>query len=278
MIGQHGRRLGATVPYTMNYTFCSRTHPGRVRENNEDSVAIDEVAQLAVLADGMGGYNAGEVASAMATGLIQVELSQALSQADEQTPIATISRAVQACVSHANRAIFDAARANAHYTGMGTTLVLVVFRAQRLLVGHIGDSRCYRLRDGELRQITRDHSLLQDQIDAGWLTPSQAASSPIRNLVTRAMGVEDNVLLDLRELPVQPGDLYLLCSDGLSDMLEDGAMAKILRQNATLAQMADELVTMANENGGRDNISVVLARAGVFSKSGMSLSEGDLRG
>jgi PPM family protein phosphatase len=245
----------------MNYTFCSRTHPGRVRDNNEDSVLVDEATQLAVLADGMGGYNAGEIASAMATSLIQGELSRSLSAADAQTSIAVISRAVEACVTHANHAIFIASRTNAHYMGMGTTLVLAVFRDQRLLVGHIGDSRCYRLRGDTLQQITKDHSLLQEQLDAGWLTPAQAIKSPIRNLVTRAMGVDSQVLLEIHEHEVVTGDLYLLCSDGLSDMVEDDVMAEVLRRDAPLPQMADELVARANANGGRDNITVVLARA-----------------
>ena len=245
----------------MNYTFCSRTHPGRVRGNNEDSVIIDETAGRAVLADGMGGYSAGEIASAMATSLIQGELSRSLSAVDAQTSMTFIRRAVEACVIHANHAIFIASRTNPHYAGMGTTLVLALFHDQRLLVGHVGDSRCYRLRGDNFEQITKDHSLLQEQLDAGWLTPAQAINSPIRNLVTRAMGVEDRVLLEIHEHEVQTGDLYLMCSDGLSDMMDDDLMAEILRRDAPLPEIADALVARANAHGGRDNITVALARA-----------------
>ncbi len=245
----------------MNYTFCSQTDPGRIRANNEDAVAIDETAQFAVLADGMGGYNAGEVASGMATTLIRSELASCLSPTGEQPTIAELKLAIEDIVARANREIVDAARATPHYEGMGTTLVVAVFREQQLLVGHIGDSRCYRLRGKEFLQLTRDHSLLQEQLDAGWLTPKQALSSPIRNLVTRGLGVADEVLLDLHEHQVLPGDLYLLCSDGLSDMVQDKEIAKILRQRQLLQQMADDLVAKANENGGKDNITVVLAQA-----------------
>ena len=244
----------------MNYSFCAQTDPGRVRVNNEDSVAVDETAQLAVLADGMGGYNAGEVASHMATSLIQSELGEWLAHATKQPSSSEARHAIQTCVTHVNRAIFDASRANAHYAGMGTTLVLAVFLGQRLLLGHVGDSRCYRWRDDALVQLTRDHSLLQEQLDAGWLTPTQAATSPIRNLVTRAVGVGNELALDLREHRVKPGDVYLLCSDGLSDMVDDALLADVLRQGGVLTKMADTLVAKANEMGGRDNIAVVLAQ------------------
>ena len=245
----------------MNYTFCSQIDPGRVRANNEDSVAVDAVTQLAVLADGMGGYNAGEIASHMATTLITQELGQWLSEAGPQARSSAVRRAIETAVGHANRAIFKASQASAHCAGMGTTLVLAVFRNQRLLVAHIGDSRCYRMRGGTLMQITKDHSLLQEQLDAGWLTPEQAANSPIKNLVTRALGVENQVRLELHEHAVQSGDIYLMCSDGLSDMLDDAALSDVLRQDSVLAKMADTLVAHANEMGGRDNIAVVLAQA-----------------
>ncbi len=245
----------------MKYTFCAQTDPGRVRANNEDAVAIDETAQLVVLADGMGGYNAGEIASHMATSLTQSELGQWLMNASKRPSTSEVKHAIQTCVAHVNRAIFDASRANTQYAGMGTTMVLAVFLGQRLLLGHVGDSRCYRWRDDTLVQITKDHSLLQEQLDAGWLTPTQAANSPIRNLVTRAVGVATEVALDLSEHRVQASDVYLLCSDGLSDMVDDALLADVLRQGDVLTKMADTLVAKANEMGGRDNIAVVLAQA-----------------
>jgi protein phosphatase len=245
----------------MNYTFCSQTNPGRARDNNEDSVAFDEASQLGVLADGMGGYNAGEIASSMATTLIKTELAHWLSEAGGQASIGEVRRALEICVDNANHSIYLAARANPDYSGMGTTLVVSVFQGDQLLLGHVGDSRCYRLRGNDLLQITKDHSLLQEQLDAGLLTPAQAAISPLKNLVTRAVGVENEVMLEVNEHRVQVGDIYLMCTDGLSDMLDAGAIASALRNGSTLTQMADELVSQANKNGGRDNITVLLMQA-----------------
>ncbi len=157
-------------PALMNYEFCTRTDPGLARENNEDSIAIDEPTRLGVLADGMGGYNAGEIASGMATTFIKSELGRWLSQAGRHANAREVRRAMEICVDNANRSIFNAANSNPQYSGMGTTLVLGVFQDDRLMLGHIGDSRCYRLRAGDLAQITKDHSLLQEQLDAGLIT------------------------------------------------------------------------------------------------------------
>ena len=245
----------------MHYTFCAQTDMGRVRKNNEDSVAFDETTQLAVLADGMGGYNAGEVASGMATTYIKSKLTQWFCEAGPQINIGQVRRSLALCVGSANHAIFNAARDNPHYSGMGTTLVVGVFLDAKLMLGHIGDSRCYRLRGNELLQITKDHSLLQEKIDAGLLTPVQAQTAPNRNLVTRALGVQEIVPLELNEYYVEAGDIYLMCSDGLSDMVEDTAIGKILQEGTPLAQKAVELVALANTNGGRDNISVLLTQA-----------------
>jgi PPM family protein phosphatase len=250
----------------MNYEFCIRTDPGLARENNEDSVAFDEPTRLGILADGMGGYNAGEIASGMATTFIKSELGRWLAQAGRYANVRELRRAMEICVDNANRSIFNAANSNPQYSGMGTTLVLGVFQEGRLMLGHIGDSRCYRLRSAELAQITRDHSLLQEQMDAGLITPEQAATSTNKNLVTRALGVEDAVLLDVNEYKVEPGDIYLMCSDGLSDMVDDSGLARILQTEGSLEEKAIQLINEANANGGRDNISVVLAQASNESK------------
>ncbi len=242
----------------MNYQFCAKTDPGRARDNNEDSVAFDEETHVAVLADGMGGYNAGEIASGMATAFIKSELSRWLAEAGSGAKAREVRRAMEICVDNANLSIFNSANSNAHYAGMGTTLVVGVFRDDQLLIGHIGDSRCYRVRAGVLEQITKDHSLLQEQIDAGLITPEQAATSSIKNLVTRALGVEELVLLEVNEYPVEVGDIYLMCSDGLSDMVDDAAIAKIVSADLDLEQKAVQLVDAANANGGRDNISVLM--------------------
>lgn len=250
----------------MNYEFCLRTDPGLARENNEDSVTVDEPTRLGILADGMGGYNAGEVASGMATTFIKSELGRWLAQAGRHANGREVRRAMEICVDNANRSIFNAANSNPQYSGMGTTLVVGVFQDARLMLGHIGDSRCYRLRNRQLEQITKDHSLLQEQMDAGLITPEQAATSTNKNLVTRALGVEDAVLLEVNEHKVEPGDLYLMCSDGLSDMLDDEAIAQILTGDGTLDQKTVQLIDAANANGGRDNISVLLAQANSGSK------------
>jgi protein phosphatase len=250
----------------MNYEFCFRTDPGLARENNEDSVTVDEPTRLGILADGMGGYNAGEVASGMATTFIKSELGRWLAQAGRHANGREVRRAMEICVDNANRSIFNAANSNPQYSGMGTTLVVGVFQDGRLMLGHIGDSRCYRLRATQLEQITKDHSLLQEQMDAGLITPEQAATSTNKNLVTRALGVEDAVLLEVNEHRVEPGDLFLMCSDGLSDMLDDEAIAHILSSEGSLEQKTVQLIDAANANGGRDNISVLLAQANSGSK------------
>jgi len=244
----------------MSFEFYSLTDPGRARDNNEDSVAVDEQAALAVLADGMGGYNAGEIASGMATAFIKSELGRWLTEASASASDTDVRRAMDICVENANRAIYNAANSNPQYAGMGTTLVVAVVREGRLLVGHIGDSRAYRLRGGKLSQITKDHSLLQEQIDAGLITPEQAAYSSNKNLVTRAVGVEDTVLLETHLHDLQPGDLILMCSDGLSDMIDDAEIAAVLQSTNDLPGAGAALVAAANAAGGRDNIAVILVR------------------
>jgi serine/threonine protein phosphatase PrpC len=245
----------------MNFEFFATTDRGRLRTNNEDSVVVDADTRLAVLADGMGGYNAGEVASNMATSMLRAELGRWLQEAGPQSTDAELRRAMDLYVDGANRAIFNAANVNSQYAGMGTTLVVAVFRSEKLVVGHVGDSRAYRWREGRLTQITRDHSLLQEQIDAGLLTPEQAAVSGHKNLVTRAVGVEDIVLLETHFHGIEAEDWYLLCSDGLSDMLTDEEIALVLEMHAELDQAGPALVAAANEAGGRDNIAVILVAA-----------------
>jgi protein phosphatase len=242
----------------MIYKFCAKTDTGRARDNNEDSVVFDQATNMAVLADGMGGYNAGEIASGMATAFIRSELSRWLSEAGDGAKSKDVRRALEICVDNANLSIYNSANSNAHYSGMGTTLVVTIFRDDKLMVGHIGDSRCYRARKTEFEQVTKDHSLLQEQIDAGLITKEQSANSSIKNLVTRALGVEETVLLEINEYAVEMGDTYLLCSDGLSDMADDASIARIMLSGADLDQKADLLIDLANQHGGRDNISVVL--------------------
>ncbi|MEO5659749.1 MAG: Stp1/IreP family PP2C-type Ser/Thr phosphatase [Polaromonas sp.] len=245
----------------MIYEICAQTDQGRVRKNNEDAVAFDVPTGLCLLADGMGGYNAGEVASGMAVGSIKLELGRWLTLAGGQATARELRRTIEICVRNANQSIYKAACGNPDQEGMGTTLVVGIFLEGRLMLGHIGDSRCYRLRGQALQQITKDHSLLQEQIDAGLLTPKQALTAPNKNLITRALGVEDSVLIEINEHRVELGDIYLMCSDGLSDMLRDAPIAVILGGAGSLLQKTEQLVAAANEYGGRDNISVMLVHA-----------------
>ena len=245
----------------MHYKFFAHSDPGKVRQNNEDSVSFDEACRVVVLADGMGGYKAGEVASAMATSLIQSELVRWLSSGDLSPSSSQLMRAIDICTTRANEAILNKAMTDPDCFGMGTTLVVGVFQPSSLVLGHIGDSRCYCWRHGSLRQLTRDHSMLQEQVDAGVLTMEQAARAPGKNLLTRALGIKEAMPIDIQEVAVQAGDLYLLCSDGLTEMLSDGDIAQILGMDASLERLARTLVAQANALGGRDNVTVLLARA-----------------
>ncbi|MFM7850009.1 MAG: PP2C family protein-serine/threonine phosphatase [Rubrivivax sp.] len=245
----------------LTFEFASATDVGRLRSNNEDSVCVDARAGVAVLADGMGGYNAGEVAAAMASTMVCSALAMWLSEHEMLAPLA-LSQAMIRSVSQAHRAIFECARANPAYSGMATTLVLAVPAGGRVLVGHVGDSRAYRLRGGQLQRLTRDHSLMQEQIDAGLMTPAQATQSVNRNLVTRALGVGAEVVLDVSDHGLLHDDLLLLCSDGLTDMVDDDGICDLLSHTrACLPDACRTLVDAANASGGRDNIAVILMRA-----------------
>ena len=245
----------------MTLEFAYALDTGRARKNNEDSVALDTDTGVAVLADGMGGYNAGEVAAGMATSIVCTSLAKWLDRNSESAP-GDVGAAMAGAVDQANRAIFDAANSNPQFSGMGTTLVMAVLLDGRLMVGHVGDSRAYRLRGGQLQRLTRDHSLLQEQLDAGLITPAQAARSVNRNLVTRAIGVDADVVLEVREHELDDQDLLLLCSDGLTDMVDDQGITDVLcHTHPSLQAACETLVNVANNAGGRDNISVVLVRA-----------------
>jgi protein phosphatase len=242
------------------------TDVGQKREHNEDAIAGDAESGLLVLADGMGGYKAGEVASEIAVLTIVAEVKEKLvgfvpGELDTANGMQRESRLLQAAVEKANADVYHVSQTLPQCAGMGTTLVVALFTNNRVLVGHIGDSRMYRLRGDSFTQITEDHSLLQEQINYGLITPEQAKVSQNKNLVTRALGVDPVVELELHEYDAQPGDIYLLCSDGLSDMVEDEDIYLTLSSlSANLELAAQQLVQMANDHGGKDNISVILAR------------------
>lgn len=246
--------------------IASHTDPGMVRSHNEDSIASVPDKGLVVLADGMGGYNAGEVASGMATTVLTTELQQMLAEhapfeVDPQSGQKAALKMLQQQIAKANTSIYQASQSQPQYAGMGTTLVVALFYDNRMMAAHIGDSRLYRLRGSEFSQVSKDHSLLQEQIDAGMLTKEQAKHSSNKNLVTKALGIDPAVEPEIHEYDTQPGDIYLLCSDGLSDMVSDediGMTLQALGANPNLA--AQQLVQMANDNGGRDNVSVILVK------------------
>src|SRR5574341_961632 len=250
------------TPSSSVLEVVTATHPGMVRSHNEDSLAADAEIGLAVLADGMGGYNAGEVASGIAVEMIRTEMKKALSKRKPgEFDGRDAERLIQAHAARANTAIYQASQSQPQYSGMGTTLVVALWHRDQVSVGHIGDSRLYRLRDGALEQITRDHSLLQEQIDSGMISREQARHSQNKNLVTRAVGIDPEVETELHTYSVQPGDVYLLCSDGLSDMVSDEDVQLTLTSlAANLPLAAEQLVQLANDNGGRDNVSVILVR------------------
>lgn len=242
------------------------TDVGRKREHNEDAVASDMEIGLVVLADGMGGYKAGEVASEIAMLTIVAELKESMFalqswQTDMAVGMQAESRLIYDAVAKANASIYSVSQSQPQCAGMGTTLVMGLFTNDKLLVGHIGDSRMYRLRGEEFVQMTEDHSLLQEQIKSGLMTPEQAKLSANKNLVTRALGIDPEVELELHEYEVEVGDIYLLCSDGLSDLVEDEDIHLTLTTlSVNLELAANQLIQMANDNGGKDNISVILAR------------------
>jgi serine/threonine protein phosphatase PrpC len=247
--------------------MASATHTGMVRAHNEDSIGTDAVSGLAVLADGMGGYNAGEVASGIAVALIAKETRDTVCrippyEVDGETGEQMASRILRNVIAKANASIYQAANSQPQYAGMGTTLVVALLCDDHVSVAHIGDSRLYRLRDNEFRQLTRDHSLLQEQIDSGMISKEMARRSQNKNLVTRAVGIEPDVEAEVNTFEVTEGDMFLLCSDGLNDMVEDEDIHLTLSSlSANLPLAATQLVQMANDNGGRDNISVILIRA-----------------
>ena len=245
---------------------ASLTDPGRVRDHNEDCIESRPEIGLYVLADGMGGYNAGEVASGMATSLIADGLQETWVPADagrlgRDDAKATSERLIRDQIGRANSAIFTTSQNNPECAGMGTTLVVCLFHDNFVTVAHIGDSRLYRLRGDAMEQVTRDHSLLQEQLDSGLITPEEAKLSQNKNLVTRALGIDPTVEPELHVYETQKDDVYLLCSDGLSDMVEDEEIRLTLitlRTNPSLT--VQQLVQAANDNGGRDNISAMLIR------------------
>jgi protein phosphatase len=239
---------------------------GRVREHNEDTIGTDPDIGLVVLADGMGGYKAGEVASGIAVRTVMSLVKDAVEREDLalRDPASGLSRPgilLRDAIHRANKIIHQTARTQAHCEGMGTTVVAGLFFDDKLTIAHVGDSRLYRLRGEELTQVTQDHSLMNELVSRGFYTPQEAQRASAKNYVTRALGVEPTVEVDIADVPVEKDDLFLLCSDGLSDMVEhEDIQLTMSTFGANLPTLARQLVLLGNDNGGRDNISVVLVR------------------
>jgi PPM family protein phosphatase len=242
------------------------THTGRVRDHNEDAVYADMDIGLIVLADGMGGYNAGEVASELAiktvADMVRASVDrETRSMVEESSGLMRQSIVLRNAIIRANKIIWQTAQSQPHCRGMGTTLAACLFHDDRVSIAHVGDSRVYRLRKNRFEQLTLDHSLMQELVDRGFFSHEEAMRSANRNYVTRALGVEATVDAEVQEETVKPDDVYLLCSDGLSDMVEEEDIhLTISTFSANLQTGGEQLVQLANANGGRDNISVCLAQ------------------
>jgi PPM family protein phosphatase len=245
----------------LSLSGVASTDVGRVREHNEDAVFLDLSQGLCILADGMGGYMAGEVASQIAIQAVRDHLggttdANVLGRVDPLTGLTNAAHKLRAAVIEANQRIYAEAAKKRDQDGMGTTLVVLLLYGTTACIAHVGDSRCYRVRQGKITQLTRDHSLVQEQIDAGKLTAEEAKASGYKNLVTRALGIDALTEADINEFRAMKGDIYLLCSDGLSDMVGDDLLEIELARMADAGRAATRLIAMANEHGGRDNISV----------------------
>ena len=258
------------------FDTASATDVGRVRAHNEDSISVDPDIGLATLADGMGGYNAGEVASGIAVAMVPTEIRK-LTAANALIGLSdeAVQKIIGEQATKVNDAILNAAQSQSQYSGMGTTLVIAYWHGNKVTIGHLGDSRCYRLRGDDIAPLTKDHSWIQEQIDAGLMTIEQSRQSKKKNLITRACGIDPNVQPEVHTYDVEAGDIYMLASDGLYDMVpaeEIHLTVMSLKSNLQLA--AQQLIQQANDNGGRDNISVILvhvlkvaqARKGFFAK------------
>jgi len=249
------------------FSCVGMSDAGRVREHNEDTIGTDADIGLVVLADGMGGYKAGEVASGIAVRTLMSLIKDAveredLTVRDAATDLSRPGILLRDAIQRANKIIYQTARTQANCEGMGTTVVAGLFFDDKLTIAHVGDSRLYRMRGPDFTQVTQDHSLLQELVARGFYTPEEAQRAASKNYVTRALGVEPTVEVDVTEVPVLKDDLFLLCSDGLSDMVEDDDIQLTISTfGANLETLAKQLVLLGNDNGGRDNISIVLVRA-----------------
>ena len=252
----------------MRVRAAARTDMGRRRSNNEDSLSADEGLGLFVVADGLGGHASGEVASRLAMETIREQISAWAAGGPPPPALGAPMEGVSEGANHlvntirfANQVIHGAAGSRPQYQGMATTVVAALVLGRRLALAHVGDSRIYRIRDRKLEQLSRDHSLVRDQVALGLITEDEAAVSPQRNVVTRALGMEPTVQVDVQEQEVREDDILLLCSDGLSDMVDDPVMREaVVQAGEDIDGACGALVELANARGGKDNITAVLVR------------------
>jgi len=248
------------------FSSIELTDTGKVRGHNEDAIGADPNIGLFVLADGMGGYNAGEVASSIAVKTVIELVSEAVArqnrhEIESDTGLMRQTIILRDAISRANKVIQQTAQSQASCEGMGTTIVACLFYDNKISIAHVGDSRLYRVRNNRLEQITLDHSLLQELVDRGFYSREEAEKSTNRNYVTRALGVEAGVDVEVQEVTVNPEDIYMLCSDGLCDMVDDEEIyLTISTFNANLDRVGQQLIQLSNDHGGKDNISVILTQ------------------
>jgi protein phosphatase len=237
----------------VHYSAAAVSDRGRKRPTNEDAFGYSIDQGVFLVCDGMGGAAAGEVASSLAVDEVMRVLT-------DRAPEVPLSSLIEQAISAANHVIYSRAKSNTKLNGMGTTLVALVAEERRVHVLNIGDSRCYRLRAGNLEQITQDHSLVDEQVRLGRMSAAEAVRSPLRNVITRALGTQNRVTPDIFDLDAEPGDLFLLCSDGLTRELSDNNIGVILTNGRVLDELCNNLVSAANQAGGGDNITCVLVR------------------
>lgn len=236
------------------------TDEGLVRDHNEDYISWVVESGLVILADGMGGHNAGEVASKIAVTSVTDALQEVLSPDVKDSCNFNFKEVVHDAVVFANDEINMHAKTHPECNGMGTTIVMALFHNNKVILASVGDSRIYRFRKGELKQVTTDHSLVQEMIDNGYMSEEEALNSTNRNLITRALGIAEDVKVDVTKNDIEKDDIYLLCSDGLSDMITDELIfSTLVKTRKDLQRGSEELVKLAKEHGGHDNVSVILA-------------------
>lgn len=247
---------------TFKLLFSAVTDTGKVRKNNEDNYLLDPQLELAMVADGMGGHNSGEVASSLAVKVTRDKFKSmkttGMKPAQYNEKFSLESNQLGFAVQLANSVIYEAGNAGPENKGMGTTLTAVLLNGTRLCIAHIGDSRAYLFRDGALQQLTDDHSLVMDHVRKGLLTKEQAETSPLQNILTRALGAQKTPAIDLAETALSEGDRLLLCTDGLFKAVKEETLKETLKAQPDDSKACETLVTRANANGGPDNVTVVI--------------------